>query len=286
MNKLQQEIAAAAEGSRSLGFDLLGKEEKRLQEIPIANIQPDPNQPRRSLSKIDELAASIKEQGLLQPIVVSPVDRLNYRIVMGERRYTACQKLGMEKVPAVVMTIEDRDRLSAQIVENLQREDLDQFEEAQSFQLLKETLGLRDEDVAKRVGKARTYITKSIGILRIPETVRDLCRDSLPEGKRFSRDVLEKMARQKSDTNMQRVFDDWISGVSHTQRFEKARVKPARSQKNSDTGGTKPKKVFPEHQGAVVIVQSMTKDELTPNQIDKVLQHALEINTGAKLAVE
>lgn len=286
MKNLQQEIAKAADGSRGLGFDLLGKEEKRLQEIPIANIQPDPNQPRRALSKIDELAASIKEQGLLQPIVVSPVDQLNYRIVMGERRYTACQKLGMEKIPAVVMTIEDRDRLSAQIVENLQREDLDPFEEAQSFQLLKETLGLRDEDVAKRVGKARTYITKSIGILRIPQTIREHCLDSLPEGKRLSRDVLEKIARQKSDAKMRGVFEDWISGISHARRFEKARVKPARSRDNRDAGATKPKKAFPEHQGAVVIVQSMTTDELTPDQIDKVLQYALEINTAAKLAVE
>lgn len=286
MSNLQKGIAAAARGDRSLPFDLLGKDKKRLQEIPLANIQPDPNQPRRQLRKIDELAASIQERGLLQPIIVSPLDELNYQIVMGERRYTACKQLGMEKVSAIVMTIGERDRLTAQIVENLQRDDLDPFDEARGYQTLKESLGLKDEEIAIRVSKSRSYITKILGILRIPESVREYCEKELPEGRSLNQDLLERIARQKTDDKMRTVFDEWAGGVTYAQRVKSGRVKAAGSSRKSEKGsqdGTKPKKAFPEHQGVVVIAQSMKAGELTHDQIESALTNALEIHMASKL---
>ena len=152
-----------------------------IELLPISEIGPNPDQPRESFSTegIEELAASIKEKGVLQPIIVKrktaeQSDRAGvpkYELVCGERRLKAAAAAGLDKVPAVLKEVAESDLLEWALIENIQREDLNPLEEAKAFERLVAERGLSQEEVAKRVGKNRTTITNSIRLLRLPEEV-------------------------------------------------------------------------------------------------------------------
>lgn len=153
------------------GLDaLLPKPQAALVRLPLALIKPGPSQPRRNFDQeaLEELAASIKEKGLLQPLLVRPKGE-GYELVAGERRWRASQLAGLHEVPAVIRDITDREALELALVENLQREDLNPVEEAQGFQRLVE-MGLSQEEIAKAVGKARTTVTNAIRLLQLPKS--------------------------------------------------------------------------------------------------------------------
>lgn len=139
--------------------------------LPLSAIRPNPGQPRRRLSQesLEELAQSIKEKGLLQPILVRPKGD-GYELVAGERRYRAAQMAGLTEVPALVRDLTDREALELALVENLQREDLSPVEEARGYQALL-SMGLTQEEVAKRVGKARSTVANALRLLQLPEEV-------------------------------------------------------------------------------------------------------------------
>lgn len=152
--------------------------------LPIERIRPAPDQPRRTFDPdaLEQLAASIKAQGLIQPIVVTPASEpgaggASYTIVAGERRWRAAQLAGIHEVAVVVREISDEDRLELALVENLQREDLNPIEEAQAY---KQILGLRNytqEQLATRVGKDRTTVANALRLLRLPDRVQSLVQD-------------------------------------------------------------------------------------------------------------
>lgn len=153
------------------GLDaLLPKTQAALVRLPLALIKPGPAQPRRNFDQeaLDELAASIKEKGLLQPLLVRPKGE-GYELVAGERRWRASQLAGLHEVPAVIRDITDREALELALVENLQREDLNPVEEAQGYQRLAE-MGLSQEEIAKAVGKARTTVTNALRLLQLPKS--------------------------------------------------------------------------------------------------------------------
>lgn len=143
-------------------------------EIPIENIIPDPNQPRKMFdeAKQKELVESIKQHGLLQPILVRPIGD-KFQIVHGERRYRACKVLGLEKIRAEVKELSDRQVLEIQLVENLQREDLNPIEEAETFQRMISECGYKHEEIAQRIGKSREYVTKRLRLLDLPLATQD-----------------------------------------------------------------------------------------------------------------
>ncbi|HWN44941.1 MAG TPA: ParB/RepB/Spo0J family partition protein [Thermoanaerobaculia bacterium] len=165
------------------GLDaLLQKEEAPapIQSLPIGQLKPNRFQPRTQFddAAIDELAASIKEQGVVQPLVVSLDQDGTYTIVAGERRWRASRRAGLETVPVVVRQVtDDREMLELALVENLQRSDLNALEEAEAYLSLQEKFGLSQEDIATRVGKARTTVTNALRLLRLPDEVQELLRE-------------------------------------------------------------------------------------------------------------
>ena len=151
-----------------------------VRTLPVAQLAPNRKQPRRDFDSdaLEQLAASIREQGLVQPIVVSPGESGVYVIVAGERRWRAAQLAGLEQVPVVVRSVSgDRELLELALVENLQRSDLNPVEEALAYQALQEEFGLSQEEVAQRVGKARTTVTNALRLLNLPPAVLDLLRN-------------------------------------------------------------------------------------------------------------
>jgi len=156
------------------GLDaLLPKTGGHPTRLPLALIRPNPDQPRRYFDEeaLAELAASIKKQGLLQPLLVRPRGE-GYELVAGERRYRAAQMAGLAEVPVVVRELDDRTALELALVENLQREDLNPLEEAQGYQRLVD-MGYSQAEIAEAVGKARSTVTNSLRLLQLDEAGRD-----------------------------------------------------------------------------------------------------------------
>lgn len=156
-----------------------------ITELPIENIIPDCSQPRKNFNeaKLQELAESIKQHGLLQPILVRPIGSGKYQLVNGERRFRACKLLSLEKIRVEVRNLTDNEVLEIQIVENLQREDLNPIEEAEAFRHMIELLGYTHEKIGKRIGKSREYVTNKLRLLNLPKDLRKgVARGSLSEG--------------------------------------------------------------------------------------------------------
>ncbi len=142
---------------------------ERLVRIPLALIEVGSVQPRSRFDEaaLEELAASIREKGLLQPVLVRPKGD-GYELVAGERRFRAAQRAGLSEVPAIVRELDDRSALELALVENLQREDLSPVEEARGYARLSE-MGLSHEEIARRVGKSRSAVTNALRLLQLPE---------------------------------------------------------------------------------------------------------------------
>src|SRR5438093_9486 len=142
-------------------------------EIDIDLISPNPDQPRFKLdeSRLQELAESIRENGVLQPVLVRPSGN-SYQLVAGERRLAAAQRAGLLKIPVVVRDIPDDKLLELALIENIQREQLNPIEEAQAYQNLLDTLGLTQEDLAGRVAKDRATIANALRLLRLPPELK------------------------------------------------------------------------------------------------------------------
>lgn len=147
--------------------------------LPVERIKPAPDQPRRVFDKgaLEQLAESIKSQGLIQPIVVTPQKGDAYMIVAGERRWRAAQMAGLHEVPVVVRDIGDEDRLELALVENLQREDLNPIEEAQAYKQILELRSYTQEQLAGRVGKDRATVANALRLLRLPDKVQTLVQE-------------------------------------------------------------------------------------------------------------
>jgi ParB family chromosome partitioning protein len=178
----------AAEGRRGLGRGLsalLGETEavgpySGAREIPIELIRPNPGQPRTTFSEaeLDELAASIRGRGILQPILVRP-DRAapgEYQIVAGERRWRAAQRAGLQTVPAVVRELGDIETLEAALIENLQRSDLNPLEEAAAYSTLMGIAQTTQEEVAEVVGKSRSHVANTLRLMQLPPDVQEMVR--------------------------------------------------------------------------------------------------------------
>ena len=152
-----------------------------VQRIPVSSLVPNPQQPRRSFSKAElaELAASIEQNGLLQPLLVRPAPGLDgrYELVAGERRLRAVSSLGWHDVPVVVRDVDDDTLLVLALVENLQREALGPLEEAQGYRALADQYGLTQEEIARSVGKDRSTIANMLRLLRLPVSVRKLVEE-------------------------------------------------------------------------------------------------------------
>ncbi len=142
-------------------------------EVKLEDIDPDPDQPRKDLGDLEELKASISQVGVIQPIIISPVEETRrFRLLAGERRFAAAKALGMRTIKAIVRSIEEQERLYVQVIENIQRKDLNALEEAESYRRLMEEFGLRQEEVAEKVGKSQPAISQTLRVLDLPEEIK------------------------------------------------------------------------------------------------------------------
>jgi ParB family chromosome partitioning protein len=156
-----------------------------LRELAVGEIEPNPDQPRATFdaAALDALAGSIGSVGLLQPLIVRPIAEDRYELVAGERRWRAAQKAGLDRVPAVIRSSPEDERLQAALIENMVREDLNPVEEARACAALVDDLGISKEELARRVGRSRAAISNLIRLLDLPDTVLGLLeRGDLTEG--------------------------------------------------------------------------------------------------------
>ncbi len=160
-----------------------------VREVPVQHILPNPHQPRTRLSEeeLDELAASIRTHGLLQPLIVTRIEEgavgERYQLIAGERRWRAAKRAGLERVPVVIREATEQQMLEWALIENVQRADLNPLEEALAYQQLAETFGLSHSQIAERVGKSRVTITNMLRLLKLPPSVQQLVLDGeLTEG--------------------------------------------------------------------------------------------------------
>jgi ParB family chromosome partitioning protein len=161
--------------TKLLGINSNHIEEKndQVREISISSIKANPFQPRKIFDpvQLEDLAKSIKEYGVIQPIIVRRVDN-HYELVAGERRLRASQSIGKKTIPAIIRDLSDREIAEMALIENLQREDLNFFEEAEGYHRLIQDFGLTQEEIAKRVGKSQSTIANKLRLLKLPEMVR------------------------------------------------------------------------------------------------------------------
>jgi ParB family transcriptional regulator, chromosome partitioning protein len=150
--------------------------------VPLSAIETDPNQPRSTMGDLDDLAASILDKGVLEPILVRPRRAdgdepppagTAYRIISGERRFRAAQQAGLYEVPVIEMDVSEEEALEIALIENLQRKDLTPFEEAEGYRALAERHGYTHEEIAASVGRSRSVVTESLLLLQMPARVRD-----------------------------------------------------------------------------------------------------------------
>jgi ParB family transcriptional regulator, chromosome partitioning protein len=188
---------ALGKGLAALIPELGQEESKTLLYCGIEEILPNRSQPRKHFddTKLKELAESIKEKGILEPLVVRKVAQ-GYEIIVGERRWRAAQKAGLKEVPVLVKEAEDREALEISLVENLQRENLNPVEEAEGFRRLIEDFGLHQEDLGVRVGKDRTTIANTLRLLKLPaEVLGQLRQNRITPG--HARAILSLETREK-----------------------------------------------------------------------------------------
>ena len=148
-----------------------------LAEVPVEQISPNPYQPRKTFNdaSLEELARSVREHGIIQPLVVTKIGDNKYRLIAGERRFRAAQKAGLTTVPVVIKeTMADTDVLQVALIENIQREDLNPIEEAYAYHQLHEEFQLTQEEISKRVGKERSTVANFLRLLRLPDSVKKL----------------------------------------------------------------------------------------------------------------
>jgi ParB family chromosome partitioning protein len=209
-------------------FDLTIEEDKEvstLKELPLEKVEPDPEQPRKDFDKeaLEALADSIKEQGVLQPIVVTK-NGAKYRIVAGERRWRAAKIAKLKTIPAIVRTVDGQNRLELEIIENAQREDLNGIELATAYAKLKAQFNLTVEEIAKRIGKSVASVKNTMRLLDLPERAKKVMREQ-----RLSEGVMRPLITAKEEVIeevLPKIVDEGWS-VRQVERYVKQQKKPS-----------------------------------------------------------
>ena len=176
--------------------------------LPLQFIEPNAEQPRTQLGNIEELAASVREKGVLEPILVRAIGPNRYQIIAGERRYRAATMAGLDEIPAIELDVDDREQLEIALIENIQRKDLTAFEEAEGLYVLQQKFGYTHEKISQVIGKSRTTVTETLLINDIPDRIRVMCREASISNK----SVLVQVARAGSEEAMEQVVRAFAAG--------------------------------------------------------------------------
>ena len=199
---------------------LILEEHEKIQQLSLEDLQPNPDQPRQHFDEtaLEQLASSIKQYGIIQPLVVSPRAKGGYTIIAGERRYRASKLAGLAKVPAVVRTSKELESLEIAIVENVQRVDLSPLEQAVSIERLHQQFSMTYESIAERLGKASSTVNNIVRLLQLPQAARDALHEKkISEG--HARAILSlKDHPEKQDNLLQQIIKEGWS-VRQAERY-------------------------------------------------------------------
>jgi len=177
--------------------------------IRVDEIRPNPEQPRKALGDLRELTESVREKGVLEPLLVRFISSEGcFYIISGERRYHAARAAGLREVPCIEKTVDDAETLEIALIENIQRKDLTAFEEADGLQRLASQFEYTHEDMAKKIGRARSSVTETLSLLNIPEPLRKRCT----ENGVTSKSLLLQIARQPTEKKMMEMFQRILQG--------------------------------------------------------------------------
>ena len=177
--------------------------------IPVDQIRPNPEQPRKALGDLRELTESVKQKGVLQPLLVRFVPREDcYYIISGERRYHASRAAGLREVPCIEKVADDAETLEIALIENMQRKDLTPFEEADGLQRLSTEFEYTHEDMAVKIGRSRSSVTETLSLRNIPEALRKKCMENGIN----SKSVLLQIARQPTEKKMTEMLQRILQG--------------------------------------------------------------------------
>lgn len=177
-----------ARNSLGKGLDMLfmpdpasQEPQEGVQQLDIEAIQPDQNQNRTQFPQesLEELAKSIQAHGVIQPLIVRPMEQGGYQLIAGERRWRAAQIAGLSQVPVIVRSVTEKEAAEMALIENLQREDLNPVDEALGFQRLIGQFGITQEEAAQRVGRSRSAVTNSLRLLTLPDSAKNLLKDGI-----------------------------------------------------------------------------------------------------------
>ncbi|WP_210127770.1 ParB/RepB/Spo0J family partition protein [Staphylococcus sp. GDX8P114P-2] len=210
---------------------LITTQDEEVQHIALDQIKANPYQPRKTFddTKLDDLAGSIRQHGILQPIVLQQTIK-GYHIVVGERRFRASQRVGLTTIPAIVKTMTDEDMMELAIIENLQREDLNAIEEAESYRKLMDDLQLTQQEVATRLSKSRPYIANMLRLLNLPTEIMRMIRDEQLSGAHGrtllavkDKRTMNKMAQQAYEESWSvRYLEDCINSAKNSKTSKQA----------------------------------------------------------------
>jgi len=202
-----------------------------ITEIKIIDIEPNPGQPRKAFDdeELEELSASIKEHGVITPILVHESDNGYYRIIAGERRWRASKLAGLKKVPVIVKKYSERQIKEISLIENLQREDLNPIEEAQAYKRLMSEFNLKQDEIAERVSKSRTAVTNSMRLLKLCDEVQQMIiNDMISTG--HARAIISIENPEEQYALAQKIFDEKLS-VRDVEKYIKNMNKPVKEKK-------------------------------------------------------
>jgi ParB family chromosome partitioning protein len=175
--------------------------------IAIDRIEPNPNQPRQHLGDLDDLAASIREKGVLEPILVRfEAKSQKFMIISGERRHAASARAGLKEIPCIEKDATDSEVAEIALIENLQRKDLTAFEEAEGFKSLSDRFGYTHNDIAKKIGKSRSSVTETLSINSLPDDVKKVCREAGIQAKTMLLEIVRQPSHEKMVSTVRRMM--------------------------------------------------------------------------------
>ena len=243
--------------------------------IPIDKIRPNPDQPRKNIGDIRELADSIREKGVLEPLLVRYVPREDtYYIISGERRFHASHAAGLHELPCIEKIADDAETLELALIENLQRKDLTPFEEADGLQRLADQFDYTHDDIAKKIGRARSSVTETLALRVIPDDIRRAC---IEKGI-ASKSLLLQVARQPSEKKMQEL-------VQRIAQTGLTRDEARRARKDETESAPRPQPfVFDYHadDGAFHLRIQFRKSQVTLEDLSEALRDTLrQIASGS-----
>ena len=206
-----------------------------IKKVRMSLIEPNKKQPRRHFDeeKITALADSIKEHGLIQPIIITPSDNNMYKIVAGERRWRAAKQAGVKEVPVIVKEYTEQEIVEIGLIENIQRENLNPIEEAMAFKRLLEEFNLKQDEVAERVSKSRTAVTNSMRLLKLDERVQQMIIDDMISTG-HARALLAIDDKDEQYNLANRIFDEKLS-VRDTEKLVKEIKNPKKPKEKVKT---------------------------------------------------